>query len=321
MKLALSSWLKILGLAVLLLLPLFFNNKYVHSIFVFAEINVILALGLNILFGQTGIISMGQAGFYGIGAYAAAILTVRLGLSPAWGLPVAVFFPAALAYVISRPILKLNLLALSLATLALGEILYIIFSELEITGGWIGITNIPAFFSSNLPYYYVFAAIIALLLWMFLNLANSRIGLAMRAIREDEVAAAAMGIDTAKLKALIFALCAGMTGLAGWLYAHFVTFVSPEGFNAHTSVLIIIFLVVGGRFSIWGALLGGMVMSIIPEMTRSLKEYQNFIYGGFLLAILVFMPNGLMGLYQQLLDRRAKSIQPVTGLDHALPKN
>lgn len=320
MKIGSFALEKFLGLIGVVSLPLLFHDKYIHSIFVFTEINIILAIALNILFGQTGIISLGQAGFFGLGAYAAAILTVKFGYSPAWGLLLAVLLPASLAYVIARPILKLQLLALCLATLALGEILYIIFSELKITGGWIGIPSIPALFSSNLPYYYLFAGIIALLLWMSLNLSNSRIGLAMRAIREDDVAAAAMGIDTAKLKALIFSLCAGITGLAGWLYAHFVTFISPETFNGYQSVIIVIFLVVGGRFNIWGALLGGIVMSIIPEMTRALKEYQNLIYGAFLLIILVAMPNGLMGLVQQFKDRHLKPIRPAQALDDNSPK-
>jgi branched-chain amino acid transport system permease protein len=287
----------------------------------------ILLVGLNLLMGYAGQVSLGHAAFYGVGAYMSAILTTRagnlLGISGSvvgsWWWPwlviaVGMVFSGSLAYLIGRPILRLKGHYLAMATLGLGIMFFILFREnlgfqgQHITGAFDGIPGIPrlriaGFEIWPISRYYIFVWLLAMLVIAFgLNLINSRTGRALRAIHGSEVAARAMGVDVATYKARIFAISAILASLAGSLYAHFQASVSPIPFSFVASLELVVMSAVGGLSSIWGAPFGVAFILIIREILRSRLrqvlqgasgEHEIIFYGLVLILIMIFMPEGI----------------------------
>jgi len=286
-------------------LPLIVRNPYYVGILVFVGIYSLITIGLSLLMGYAGQISLGHAAFFGLGAYTSGILSTRFGFSPWFGMFTAVFLTAGVAYLIGAPALKLKGHYLAMATLAFGEIIYIVFNEwIEYTGGPSGFGQIPRFslgnfsLDSDVAYYYFVWTVVLLILLICLNLIHSRVGRALRAIHGSEVAAQAMGINIGKYKLQIFILSAIFAGIAGSLYAHFVTFVSPSSFTVMFSVVLVTMVAVGGMANIWGAVMGTALLAILPEYLRIFKDYDILIYGAVLLLIMIFLPEGLlMGVF------------------------
>ncbi len=294
----------------------------------------ILLVGLNLLMGYAGQVSLGHAAFYGVGAYMSAIFTVNAGdlfgvpesLLSSWWWPwliiaVGMIFSGALAYVIGRPILRLKGHYLAMATLGLGIMFFILFREnlgfqgQHITGAFDGIPGIPrlriaGFEIWPISRYYFFVWLVALGGIAFgLNLINSRTGRALRAIHGSEVASQAMGVDIATFKARIFAVSAILASLAGSLYAHFQAAVSPIPFSFVASLELVVMSAVGGLSSIWGAPFGVAVILVIKEVLRSRLrellrgasgEHEIIFYGLVLILIMIFMPEGVtVGVVQR----------------------
>lgn len=273
------------------------------NLFVFAFITLIMAIGLSLLFGYGGQISLGQAGFYGIGAYVSAYMAVKLHLSPFVGLVLATLAPATLAYLIGRPILRLKGYYLAMVTAGLGLILHTAFVELEdLTGGYSGIPNIPPFrvashaLRSGMEAYYAVGGCAIVFLFIALRIVDTAYGRAMRTMRESEQAALSVGINVSELKAQIFALSAGMSGFAGALYAHYVGFISPETFTLDTSINLLLALMIGGVSSVWGATIGALILTFLPEWFHSLQNAYGLVLGLFVVVLLTVEPRGLIGL-------------------------
>jgi branched-chain amino acid transport system permease protein len=273
------------------------------NLFVFGLITLITVLGLSLLFGYGGQISLGQAGFYGLGAYVSAYISTKLNLSPFIGLAAATAVPALLAYAIGRPILRLKGYYLAMVTAGIGIILHTAFVELEgFTGGYSGIPNIPPFrigtltFRDGLEAYYGVGACAVVFLAFALRIVNTPYGRAMRTMRESENAARSVGIDVAELKAQIFALSAGMSGFAGSLYAHYVGYISPESFTIDVSINLLLALMVGGVSSVWGATIGALIITFLPEWLHALQNAYGLVLGVFVVVLLTFEPRGLIGL-------------------------
>ena len=319
-----------LGVFVLVvgLLPLAVRSPYLLSILIFVGLNTILTIGLCLLMGYAGQVSLGHAGFYGLGAYASAVVTTRLGLPPWLGILLAMILAGSVALAIAWPLFKLKGHYLAMATLGFGYIVYILFTEASsVTGGPSGLTGVPHLalgglaLSSDVAYYYVvWGAALAVLLTS-LNVVHSRVGRALRAIHGSEVAAQAFGVNTGRLKVQIFVLSAVYAGLAGSLYAHYVTFVNPSPFGFHTSVMLLVMAAVGGLATIWGAPLGAAVVTMLGEVLRAVVpalqnrasgEYEIIAFGVLLMVIMVFMPQGVVqGLSDAYARRRRKA--PVDG--------
>ncbi|NRP72173.1 hypothetical protein ILFOPFJJ_03069 [Ensifer psoraleae] len=296
-----------------LLAPLLIETGGTFNLFIFAFINLILVLGLSLLFGYAGQISLGQAGFYGIGAYMAAVLTVRTGLPPVLGLVAAIIVPAALGYIIGRPVLRLRGYYLAMVTAALGLILHTIFVEwVDVTGGYSGITGIPALTIGTLTarspvtMYYLSGAVGFTVMLLALRLVDTAYGRAMRTMRESEMAARSCGIPTARLKAEVFALSAGLSGLAGALYAQYVGFVSPESFTIDTSINLLLALAVGGVGSLWGAAFGAFLLTFLPEWVHELQNAYGLVLGAMVVVMLTLEPRGLWGIVLRLRDAFAR---------------
>jgi branched-chain amino acid transport system permease protein len=306
--------LKFLFFAVLILVaPLAFKGGYLLNVLVFVGINTMLAVALNLLLGYAGQISLGHAGFFGMGAYISGILTATCGWNPWLAMPFAALVVGMLAGLIGFPILKLKGHYLAMATLGLGIIIYIVFNEtVDLTGGPSGLSGIPNLavgslvFDSDIKNYY--------LVWMFtlavvlfsVNLAGSRVGRALRAVHDSEVAARVMGVNVRLLKVQVFTLSAVLCSLAGSLYAHTMTFVSPVSFGFNFSVELLTMVVIGGLGSVYGSFLGAALLTLLPEFLRGAQDYDVVIYGGLLMVMVMFVPGGLVRGIPALFRRMAR---------------
>ncbi len=286
---------------IVLLAPTLVHEGYLLNVMVFVGIHTILALALNLLLGYAGQISLGQAGFFGLGAYISAILTATHGINPWLAMLAAAVTVTLLAFVVGFPILKLKGHYLAMATLGLGIIIYIIFNEaLDQTGGPSGLSGIPNLsifgfkFDNDIRNYYLIWAFTLLAMGLSLNLVHSRIGRGLRAINDSEVAARVMGVNARILKVQIFALSAGLSAVAGSLYAHTMTFIAPASFGFNFSVELVTMVIIGGLASVYGSLLGAALLTILPELLRAFQDYDIIVYGLLLVLMTMFMPGGLV---------------------------
>jgi branched-chain amino acid transport system permease protein len=293
------------GLTVLvaLIMASLVRNPYYIGILTFFGINAIITIGLSLLMGYAGQISLGQAAFFGIGAYTTGILTTRFGMPIAFSLLFSILFTVSIAFIVGIPTLRLRGHYLAMATLGLGEIVHIVFNELlTLTGGPSGFGNIPlikifGIELDNDTKYFIFVWLIAaFVLFLSLNIINSRIGRALKAIHKEEKTAATLGVNTAMLKLYIFVISAGFASLAGFLYAHYITFLSPGTFSLGFSILLVTMVAVGGMEHIWGAIIGTAVLTILPEYLRFFKDFDILIYGVILMSIMLLRPEGLYGI-------------------------
>lgn len=302
------------GFAVLILgTGYFVENYYYLQILTFIGINTLLALGLNMLMGYAGQISLGHAAFYGIGAYGTAIMTVHWGISPWLALPAAMGAAMAVAYLVGIPTLKLSGYYLGMGTLGFGMIVAILFREWSsVTGGSSGFVGIPMLaagpvaFSPGRSYFFLVWGFVFASFIICQRIIDSRIGRALRAIHDGEKAAAAVGVDTRKLKLQVFVLSAAIGALAGFLYAHMVFFISPETFGFISSIRMVTMVVIGGMASIWGALLGASLLTLLPEWLHAFSEFEMVVYGLILMLVMIFLPRGLTRGLLDLYERAAK---------------
>jgi branched-chain amino acid transport system permease protein len=290
-----------------LITPLFLQGSYFMNVLVFIGINTMLAVALNLLLGYAGQISLGHAAFFGLGAYISGILTTRFGLDPWVALAIAAAANGGLAFVIGFPILKLRGHYLAMATLGFGIIIYIIFNEtVAITGGPSGLSGIPNIrirslvFDNDLRNYYLIWIITLVVMLLSINLSQSRIGRALRAIHDSEVAARVMGVNARLLKVQIFAVSALISAVAGSLYAHTMTFISPTSFGFNFSVELVTMVIVGGLGSIYGSFLGAAILTVLPEFLRVLQDFDIVVYGLMLILMTMYMPGGLISGLQKI---------------------
>jgi branched-chain amino acid transport system permease protein len=298
---------------VILLAPYFFMGGYLMNVLVFVGIHTMLAIGLNLLLGYAGQISLGHAGFFGLGAYISGVLTATYGWNPWFAMPLAAALVGSLAYLVAFPILKLKGHYLAMATLGLGIIIYIVFNEtVDLTGGPSGLSGIPNLviggivFDSDVKNYYLIWGFTLLVVLFSVNLANSRVGRALRAVHDSEVAARVVGVNARLLKVQIFALSALISSIAGSLYAHTMTFVSPASFGFNFSVELLTMVVIGGLGSIYGSFLGAALLTLLPEFLRAAHDYDIIIYGALLMVMVMFMPGGLVRGIPELVRKMAK---------------
>jgi len=285
---------------VILALPLGLGNSYYLNVLVFVGIYSLITIGLSLLMGYTGQISLGHAAFFGLGAYTSGVLSTKFGVSPWLALLAAIFVTGGIAFLIGAPALKLKGHYLAMATLAFGYIVFIVFNQASsLTGGPSGFGQIPRFRLGNfllrtdVHYYYLVWTLVIVVLLVSLNIIHSRVGRALRSIHEGELTANIMGVNTAKYKIQVFVLSAVYASLAGSLYAHFITFLNPTPFGFHFSIVLVAMVAVGGMASVWGAMIGAALLTILPEYLRAFQDYDILIYGSTLLVIMMFLPQGL----------------------------
>jgi branched-chain amino acid transport system permease protein len=281
-------------------LPLAVTDSYYLTILIFIGIYGIATMGLNLLLGYAGQISLGHAAFYALGAYVSGILTSRHDVPCLVAAGAAVALAAGVAYIIGLPCLRLKGHYLAMGTLAFGEIIHIALNaEVDLTGGPSGMAGIPAFavgefvFDTDIKYFVLVWVVFLVLFVLTRNIIDSRSGRALRALHGSEQAAGAMGIDVAGMKVTVFVLSAAYAALAGVLYVHFVTFVSPQAADIMFSIRLVTMVVVGGMGHLWGGLLGAALLTVLPELLSYFEDYDMLIYGTILLGMVMFMPGGL----------------------------
>jgi branched-chain amino acid transport system permease protein len=293
----------VLSLFIVLLIVIpFFQNDYYRDVLTLTAMYAVLALGLNLVVGQTGLLNLGYVAFYAIGAYTYAILSTRFGL-PFWpGLVAGAASAAFMALLIGLSTLKLRGDYFAIVTLGLGEITRIVLNNSDsVTGGPNGISRInrPSLFgyvfSKPLDYYYLILVIAIITVFAMNRLMVSRIGRAWVAIREDEIAAEAMGINTFRLKLLAFVIASAWAGMTGVFFAAKMAFVSPESFTFFESVMILCMVVLGGMGSIPGIILGAFLLITLPEVFRDFADYRMLGFGVALVLMMIFRPQGLLG--------------------------
>jgi branched-chain amino acid transport system permease protein len=290
---------------VLLVLPLIFPEDFFRILCV-AAMYAIVALGMSLLLGYAGQISLGHAAFMGIGAYTTALLTTRFDWPVILAFLAAIAVSAVIAFIVGKPILKTKGYFLALATLGFGEIFYVFVSRTDpVIGGLYGIGGVPYFaifgyeFSSYAQMYYLDWAILMALILYSQNIVNSRPGRAYRAINTDEVAASAMGIDVAGFKLKIFVLSGAYAGIAGSLLATYLSTAQPHGFGVQLSIFVVVAVIVGGTGNLWGTVVAAVFLTWLQDALSRYQEYSTLIYGIILILILIFAPQGLGSLRQR----------------------
>lgn len=286
-------------------------SKYYQGIIIFILINIILASSLNLVTGFLGQLTLGHAGFMAVGAYASALTSIVLK-SIISDLPLLLVSllvggvsAGVVGIIIGIPALRLRGDYLAIITLGFGEVIRVIINNIEITGGAQGLTGIPRI--ASFKYAYWIAVVVILVLY---RLTHSKQGRAIKSIREDEVAAEAVGVRTTYYKVLGFAIAAAFAGVGGGLYAHYIAFLDPNTFNFMRSVEILVIVVLGGMGSLTGTIVAATILTILPEALRGFAEFRMLLYSFMLILMMLFRPQGLFGTgefkWQGIYDRTLK---------------
>ena len=278
------------------------------DVMIFVGIFGLISMGLSLLMGYAGQISLGHAAFFGLGAYTSGVLCVKFAVSPWLAMIAGALLTSVVAYAVGVPSLKLKGHYLAMATLGFGVIVRIFLNEeVELTGGPSGLTDVPGLeilgvpLDSELSFYILVWALVLVVLVFCLNVIHSRIGRALRSIHDNELAADAMGVETARYKVMIFVLSAVLASLAGSLYAHYVGFLSPSSFGLLFSIRLVMMVVVGGMHSLWGALLGTWLLTFLGnEWLHVFKDFDILVYGAILLFVVMALPEGLVSVVPRL---------------------
>ena len=306
--------------------PLFLNNYWLHLLISFA-ILAIVALGFNLLMGYAGQVSLGHAGFYAIGAYGAALLVERLGWSFWPSLVVAAVLSGALAYVVGLPTLRLKDYYLAIATLGFGVAIQVIATQWStLTGGAVGLALktrpwiLGLEIDNNLLFFYLTLAFLLLAYFCVESMASSRPGRAMLALKDDEEAAASVGVEVAHYKREAFVISAVLAALGGALYASFSLYINPLAFTVKYSVLLLAVAAVGGLGRNPGMLIGAAFVTFVPEMTTAFKDYYLVIYSFLIILFLVFWPSGLYGFLEEGWVRFSERLRSWRGAAPLIPE-
>jgi branched-chain amino acid transport system permease protein len=294
-----AGWVA-LGLAVVF--PLIVQDPFLQRLAVVAVLNALLAVSLNLVLGYGGLISLGHAGFYGIGAYITALLALRLHV-PFPGTVVAAAAAAALVgWLLARPILHLRGHYFAMATLAFGEIVVqVAYNWDAVTRGASGLPGIPqASFlgwtaETHRDNYYLALVALVLAVLAVWRVIHSPLGLSLMAARDDDQAAASIGIEVAQVRTRAFALAALIAGVTGALYAHYITFVSVEPFQFEQMIALLAMVAIGGMGTTAGPIIGAILLTLLPEALRGLDALRMVIYGALLMLVIGLRPEGLVG--------------------------
>ncbi|MCB6366760.1 branched-chain amino acid ABC transporter permease [Intestinibacillus massiliensis] len=305
-------------IVLLIAFPFAISSSYILRIMTICFMYVMIALSLNLLTGFLGLMTLGHAAFWGIGAYTAALIATRAGLGMGACMVAAAIVAGVFSLLLGGAALKLKGYFLTIVTLGFCEIIRLV--EMNWTGltrGPLGIPGIPSpnFFgidlSSNTQIYFVMLVLVILSALVIYSIVHSRIGTAIMAIREDDLAAQAMGVNVFKYKIMVFIISSMIVGVAGAFYAHYINYIDPTSFTTAASTDMLVMAIFGGLGSIPGTILGASILTIIPETIRALGMYRNLFYGILIVVLMMVKPDGILGnvnfkyLKQRALSRRA----------------
>jgi branched-chain amino acid transport system permease protein len=293
-------------------LPLVLPGSYHQHVLVLAGIFVLMALGFDLVLGYLGELSLGHAAFFGIGAYATALLARNLAVPFPLDLLLAGAITGVFGLLIGGPSLRLKGPYFAIVTFGFAEILRLLaLNWTSVTRGPMGLPDVPHahlgpyVIKTELGYYYVVLALVGLAVLVTRRLLDSTVGHAFLAIRENEELAAAAGVATFRLKVVGFAIGMVFTGMAGSVYARYVHFVDPTALSFYFTVTVVSMVILGGQGSIAGTILGAVLLTLLPEYLRVAERARLVIFGAFLMLAIVFMPNGLRGLWRRVRRRES----------------
>ena len=287
-------------IVILLIVPFVVPNSFYLDLAIRMAINAMIVLGLNLLIGFAGQISLGHAGFLGIGAYASAVLPTHFGWHPVLAMVGGAVITGILAALVARPIFKLKGHYLAMATLGLGIIINIVLrNEAQWTGGPDGMPVMPmSVFGTEIysdkTWYWVVAAMLVIAVWASLNLIDSPFGRAMRALHGSEVASQVVGVNVVRYKVSIFVLSAVFAGLMGSITAHYIGFVSPNFADFFHSIELVTMVVVGGMASVFGSLVGAVLLTALPQLLATFEGWETVVFGAILMGFMIFLPKGIV---------------------------
>ncbi|NLY51674.1 MAG: branched-chain amino acid ABC transporter permease [Firmicutes bacterium] len=315
----------LLTIAVLasLIVPLFIKARFMQHILVMVVLYAVLGQAWNILGGYVGLVSIGQAAFFGLGSYVSSYLLVEHGINPWVGFILAGLITALFGFLIGLPVTRLRGRYFAIATIALGQVMKVLFENWERVGAATGLMlplvkeglSTFQFHTSKLPYYYIGLAMLGIIILFMRYMERSRLGYYFKAIREDEDVATALGINKTAYKLIAIAISAGITGMCGTFLAQYSLYVEPEYmFNHNISVTIALIAVFGGTGNILGPILGSAILLPISELTRAWMGSTGtgidmMIYGAFIVLICVYQPQGLMGVVRNIQARARAQVQ------------
>lgn len=298
-----TKYAKVVLLAVLIVVP-FAASPYTTGIYTTALIYVILGLGLNIVVGLGGLLNLGYAAFFGVGAYTYAILNMHFGVNFWIALPLGGVASAVFGAIVGIPVLRLKGDYLAIVTLGFGEMTRIVLENFDVlTKGSSGIAKIPkpalfghtfGYFGSTRFIYLIALALVVLVIFIVWRMENSRVGRSWVAMREDDIACESMGIDLTNAKLTLFIISASIAGVAGVLFAAKTSFINPSSFTVWESIMILCIVVLGGKGSVRGVILGALILILLPEYLRAFQQYRMLIFGFLLIVMMVFRPGGII---------------------------
>ncbi len=303
----------LLALAVVVaVLPGLLPNAFYYDVVILIGINAIVCVGLNLLIGYAGQISLGHAGFFGLGAYASAILTDAYGWPPLLALVAGALGVGLIAYAVAEPILKLRGHYLAMGTLGLGIIVSIVLNqEVGLTGGPDGMP-VPGFSVLGLElegeraWYWLVGGLLVVSVWLALNLIDSPVGRALRAVHGSEVAASVAGVDVTRYKVLVFVVSAVLASFAGSLFAHYSGFITPSEAAFGHSIELVTMVVLGGMASTYGAVVGAAILTALPQLLTAFQDYETLVFGAILMGTMIFMRKGLVPSLVDLMRGRGR---------------
>lgn len=288
-------------LAMAVVFPFLTSNRYILRLGTLCLMYSILTLGLNLVTGYMGQMSFGQAAFWGIGSYTAALLVVEAGFSTIPAMLISIVVSGFFGYLVALPSLKLKGYYLTIVTMGFCEIIRLVELNSAFTGGSLGIPRIPSFTFFGLTLkspreIYFIALVLVILVTVFVKrLVSSTFGLAIKSIRDDDEVAETMGINIVRTKRITFVLSAMIAGLAGAFYAQYITFIHPSIYTIAASQELIVMIILGGLGSLPGTFFGAIVLTLLPELMRDLMEYRMFVYGLLMVVMMIVKPDGLLG--------------------------
>jgi branched-chain amino acid transport system permease protein len=288
----------------LLLLPLYLKNNYHTNLLNQVLINSVIVMGLNFITGLTGQMNLGTAGIFSMGAYTSSLMTTRLGVNPWVGFLFALIMGLLIGISLGYPSLRVRGVYLSLTTIGFSEIVRILITNLTgLTGGALGISNIPSFyifnfhFDTNRRVYYLYLALTAILVLTAYRVVNSKWGRAFKSVRDNPDAVEAMGLNISALKVMAFTFASVYGCIAGSMYAHYIAFINPSAYNVEFSINYVVMLIIGGIGSVPGNIVGAALVTLVPEFLRFMENYYWLVFGVITLLFVIFLPNGIASLF------------------------
>ena len=300
--------------------PLLLGNPWWLGILNLVALNAVVVLGLNLFIGYAGQISLGHAAFFGLGAYGSAILSTAGGMPPWAAMPLTAVGVALTALIVGVPTLRLSGHYLAMATLGFNIVVHHAFVQWDqVTGGPSGLTGIPPFgvpgvtFQGETPQYYLLWGTTMVALTLAVNFVRSGLGRGLAALAQDEVAAAAMGVDVQRGKIAVFTISAAFASVGGSLFAHYMGTLTPDTFGIFASIDFVIMVVIGGLGSLWGSLAGALFVTVLPHVLGPLEEYKDILHGLIVVGVLLVLPRGLLaGIVETVKSQRVRRAAAAT---------